>query len=170
LPESPSKESSACPPGELRFRLLSASSAEAGLTYGACGAVRHLRSESASDGGSSSSRCRLRFPMPQFLAVTASALDHLARHRRRAYSCASRWLETPCAFRLKEPNRDDVTSDALCRAAALTQELRLPPSLAPRPLHLAMNRARRLRRARIGARPACLRPRTRPHPGRLPSD
>jgi len=79
--------------------------------------------------GRNSSRCRLRFPMPQFLAVTASALDHRAQPMRRAFLCASRWLQTPCTFRLREPNRDDVTSDALCRAAALAQELQLPPSL-----------------------------------------
>jgi hypothetical protein len=41
---------------------------------------------------------------------------------------ASHWLRTPCALRLREPNRDDVTSDALCHTTVLTQELRLPPS------------------------------------------
>jgi hypothetical protein len=42
---------------------------------------------------------------------------------------ASRWLQTLCALRLREPDRDDVTSDALCRTTALTQELHLLPSL-----------------------------------------
>ena len=75
-----------------------------------------------------------------------------------ALSRPSRWLKTPCALRLKEPNHDDVTSDALCRTTTLTQELHLLPSPSS-PRAAPFDEARSdLRRARARRTTACLRP------------
>jgi hypothetical protein len=110
-----------------------------------------------SDGGSSSSRCRFRFPMPQFLAVTASALACLAQHGMFACAVHHSELETPCALRLGEPNQDGVTSDALCRTTSLTQELLSRLRQDTSALHLAIKPACTLRRARLLHVTACLR-------------
>jgi len=66
-------------------------------------------------------------------------------------------LETPCALRLGEPNLDGVTSDALCRATSLTQELLSCLRQDTRVLHLAIKPAFALRRARTRRAAACLR-------------
>ena len=151
-------ERSTCPPESSGFASKTAFSAGADLRHRARGATRHLRLSPVSDGGSSSSRCRFRFPMPQFLAVTASALavwpsmTALTRRERRSE------LETPCALRLGEPNQDNVTSDALCRATSLTQELLSCLRQDTRVFHLAIKPAFALRRARTLGVDACLRP------------
>lgn len=67
-------------------------------------------------------------------------------------------LETPCAHRLGEPNQDGVTSDALCRATSLTQELLSCLRQDTRVLHLAIKPACALRRARLLRVAACLGP------------
>jgi hypothetical protein len=69
-----------CPPESSGFASRSAFSAEAGPDIALAARCGILRSESASDGGSNSSRCRIRFPMPQILAVAALALDRPAQH------------------------------------------------------------------------------------------
>jgi hypothetical protein len=67
------------------------------------------------------------------------------------------WLRTPCALRLREPNRDVVTSDVLCRTTALGQELlshlRWTQHASP-----CDETRRALRRARARPAAACLRP------------
>jgi hypothetical protein len=119
--------------------------------------MRHLRSSPASDGGSR--QFALSTPLPD---VTVFSCDSFRlRSSGPAWedtlSRSSHWLRTPCALRLREPNRDDVTSDALCHTTGLTQELQLPPSPSTRSPHLAMKHASTLRRARARCTAACLR-------------
>lgn len=66
-------------------------------------------------------------------------------------------LETPCALRLGEPNQNGVTSDALCRATSLTQELLSRLRQDTRVFHLETKPACALRRARTLHVAACLR-------------
>jgi len=112
--------------GERRFRLQNGVFSRCGPPHLACGAMRHLRSSSVSDGGSNSSRCRSRFHRD----ATAFSCDSFSP-RSSGPACVARlselhgWLETPCAFQLGEPNHDGVTSDILCRTTALKKELQL---------------------------------------------
>jgi len=59
-----------------------------------------------------------RFPMPQFFAVTASALDCQARHAQRStFVKKALWLAAdPLRLSAEGAAPDLVTSDALCRA------------------------------------------------------
>jgi len=46
-----------------------------------------------------------RFPMPQFFAVAALALEHPARHAKRLLSELPRLAADPLRSSLREPNR-----------------------------------------------------------------
>jgi len=114
--------------GELRFRL------QIGVFQPMRTPTSRLRRDAASS-FVAGFRWRVeQFALPTPLPdVTVFSRDSFSlRPSGPAYdeqlSRSSHWLKTPCALRLREPNRDDVTSDALCHTAALTQELRLPPS------------------------------------------
>jgi hypothetical protein len=70
----------------------------------------------------------------------------------------SHWLGTLCALRLREPTRDDVTSDALCHTTALRRSSVPPASPITRAPHLAIKHPSDHRRARTRSIAACLRP------------
>jgi len=73
-------------------------------------------------GGLRSSRCRCRHEVPQCgYTAAASAPNRPAQHGG-AFSLPRR-LPTLCAFRLRERNRNVVTSGALCRATVLARRL-----------------------------------------------
>jgi hypothetical protein len=61
--------------------------------------------------------------MPQFFAVAALALDRQTRHAKRSTLVKALWLAAdPLRISAEGAEPDPVTSDALCRAAALTQK------------------------------------------------
>jgi hypothetical protein len=90
------------PPG---FASKSASSAEASL-HAALAARRGIFVQRRFPMADRTVRAaESRFPMPQFFAVAASALDHQARHAEALYIRETPWLAAdPLRSSLREPN------------------------------------------------------------------
>jgi hypothetical protein len=96
------------------------------------GATWHLRSASVSVDGSSNSRCRSCLRMSRFFAVTAFAA--IFRRSTNPRGWWIRWLQTPCAYRLGEPNRNPrrLTSSVAwrCYRGSSFFRVRIPSSSA----------------------------------------
>jgi len=116
------------PAGELRFRLQNG-------VFSRCGPPSSRLRRDAASSFVIGFRWRVEqfaLPIPLPDATVFSCDSFSPRPSGPACDARSRalhrWLETPCALRLGEPNHDGVTSGILCRTAALTQELHLLPS------------------------------------------
>jgi hypothetical protein len=142
--------------GELRFRL------QIGMFQPMRTPTSRLRRDAASSFVAGFrwrvEQFALSTPLPDVTVFSCDSFSLRSSGPAWEESRSSHWLRTPCALRLREPNRNDVTSDALCHTTGLTQELQLPPSPTTRSPHLAMKPASDLRRARIRSPAACLRP------------
>jgi hypothetical protein len=150
--------------GELRYCLRSASSAEASLHPALatrCGIFVRSRFPMA---GRSVRAVDSRFPMPQFFAVAASALNVRDGTLERLLSDSPSLAIDPLRSSAGGAEPDRVTSDALCRAAALTQKAPLP-SRSP---HAPAFRRARLEPPRQNEQCRCLFKATDHTPSRTP--
>ena len=134
LPESPLKRSSACSPDRTPGVVLFGLSTDASLAYQASGLVRHLRPSPDPGGGSHSSRCRSHLQEPRFLAASAS-IARSPGAARWLVRDGLRWLPTPCALRLREPDPMPRSLTSSVAAAVLTRGLH--PSRSPPATRLA---------------------------------
>lgn len=145
------------PAGELRFRL------QIGV-FSRCGPPSSRLRRDAASSFVIGFRWRVEqfaLPIPLPDATVFSCDSFSPRPSGPACDARSRalhrWLETPCALRLGEPNLDGVTSGILCRTAALTQELLSCLRQDAGALHLTIKPTFALRRARTLHVTACLR-------------